>query len=427
MAVGMFKLTQKQRKHLYVIFITLNIIQILLGFGMTSSSIYIFVAVSPVLHTEKAQINFAFVVTGIYGTHVIFHWLIGIKIGNKCFQQAHKKSTSNLLLLWNCAGTNTVVILIVISHFARKSSKQIIKSMRNSIGTGIIHYLTDQSWKEIIDKLQYSNECCGIDSYENWHETTWLTKYHVDVDSESVKNFRSSQDNLHLPVTPWSCCRINFPMQCLHDPLQQPQYAHLWVDEPDVVKDSINTKGCVEGIKKPILVVINLFVVFTTFVFILHILIVIISRILYTASRNAILLQDPEGTAPGWLFGRGDCGYARGKTLTEIMGLSPRPSGLVLNKGNEKKFGGMNFGKMIPKRFKRNKNKTGSDADQNEESEILLRDDTPIDSIDEFNLLFHSKKLNDTMLDQNTSQRTTDDQDDDEPFSMETEMKKMEV
>lgn len=60
-------------------------------------------------------------------------------------------------------------------------------------------------------------------------------------------------------------------MQCLHDPLQQAQYAHLWVDEPNVVKDSINTKGCVDGIKKPILAVIDLFVVFTTFVFILHV------------------------------------------------------------------------------------------------------------------------------------------------------------
>lgn len=90
MTVAMFKLTQKQRRHLCIIFTTLNIIQILLGFGMTSSSIYIFVAVSPVLHTEKDQINFAFVVTGIYGTHVIFHWLIGIKMSKKCFEEAYK-------------------------------------------------------------------------------------------------------------------------------------------------------------------------------------------------------------------------------------------------------------------------------------------------------------------------------------------------
>lgn len=59
--------------------------------------------------------------------------------------------------------------------------------MRNSIARGMIHYLSDSSWKEIIDRLQFNNECCGIDSYENWYETAWLTKYHVDVASESVK------------------------------------------------------------------------------------------------------------------------------------------------------------------------------------------------------------------------------------------------
>lgn len=59
--------------------------------------------------------------------------------------------------------------------------------MRNSIASGMIHYLSDPSWKEIIDHLQVDNKCCGVDSYENWHETDWLTKYHVDIDSETVK------------------------------------------------------------------------------------------------------------------------------------------------------------------------------------------------------------------------------------------------
>lgn len=32
-----------------------------------------------------------------------------------------------------------------------------------------------------------------------------------------------------------------------------------------------------------------------------------------------MLLGDPEGLAPGWIFGRGDCGYKGGKSLPEIM------------------------------------------------------------------------------------------------------------
>lgn len=98
MAVCMFKLTHKCRNKLSVIFTILNIIQVLMGCAITCSSFYVFIAVSPVLHTEKAQIDFAFVVTGIYGTHVITHWLIGIKINKKCIEQAHKYVTISILL-----------------------------------------------------------------------------------------------------------------------------------------------------------------------------------------------------------------------------------------------------------------------------------------------------------------------------------------
>nr|XP_023028857.1 peripherin-2 [Leptinotarsa decemlineata] len=319
MAVGMFILSHKQRRNLCLLFLAMNILQIILGCGMTGSSLYIIIAVSPILHSQRSEINFAFVVTGLYGTHVIFHWIVGIKICEKCFRQAHKKSTSNLFLLWSCLGTNTVLNLLIVSHFARKMNKQLSRSIKQSIVTGMSQYLRENIWKETIDTLQYKNECCGIDSYEDWHEMKWLTKYHVDVKSETVKQFKGDGDILTLPVTPWSCCKVDFPMQCLHDPIQQAQYAHIWVDEPTIVVNSINTKGCLDNLKRPIGSVTNVLIFLSSMVFISHLIIFIISRILYTSTRNAILLEDPEGKAPGWIFGRGDCGYAGGKTLLEIM------------------------------------------------------------------------------------------------------------
>ncbi|CAG9818996.1 unnamed protein product [Phaedon cochleariae] len=322
MAVGMFIFSHKQRRKLFIIFLVLNIIQILIGCGMTSSSLYIIIAVSPILHTDRAEVNFAFVVTGLYGTHVIFHWIVGINICNKCFKQAHKKSTSNLFLLWSCLGTNTVLNLLIVSHFSRKINKHIARSIKQSISMGMSNYLQESMWKETIDKLQYSSHCCGIDSYEDWHKIKWLSKYHVDVKSTAVKEFHTD-DDLTLPVTPWSCCKVDFPMQCLHDPLQQVHYAHMWVDEPKIVLDSINTKGCMMSLRKPIDAMINLFVLLTSLICILHVIIFIISRMLYTSTRNAILLEDPQGLAPGWIFGKGDCGYSGGKTLIEIMA-SPR-------------------------------------------------------------------------------------------------------
>lgn len=90
MAVGMFKLPYKRREFLYRLVIILCLLQVILGSSMTGSSLYVIIAISPILHTDKAEVNFVFVVTGIYGTHVIFHWIIGIKIGHKCFKGADK-------------------------------------------------------------------------------------------------------------------------------------------------------------------------------------------------------------------------------------------------------------------------------------------------------------------------------------------------
>lgn len=47
----------------------------------------------------------------------------------------------------------------------------------------------------------------------------------------------------------------------------------------------------------------------------------VLIKYLFTACRNAAILMNTGGTAPGWIFGRGDFGWNRGRTLEEIMGV----------------------------------------------------------------------------------------------------------
>ncbi|XP_050498757.1 RDS/peripherin-like protein xRDS35 [Diabrotica virgifera virgifera] len=319
MTVGMFILSQKQRQNLSIIFIILIIFQIIIGCGMTGSSLYIIISIAPMLKQEQTEINFVFIVTGLCGTNVIVHWVQGIHISQRCLKNASRKSTSSIFLSWTCLGTGTIIQLLITAHFARKLNKYLYRSIKQSIATGMGQYLQDVAWKENMDKLQYNNECCGMISFDDWHNTKWLTKYHVDVTSKMIKQIRTNGEILTFPVVPWSCCKVDFPLQCLHDPIQQTEYAHIWVDEPSIVMESINTKGCLNLIRKPITWTINLFVTFVSLSCVVHVIIFMISRILYTSSRNAILLGSPGGLAPGWIFGRGDCGYSGGKTLLEIM------------------------------------------------------------------------------------------------------------
>lgn len=46
-------------------------------------------------------------------------------------------------------------------------------------------YLTDLESKESIDKIQYDLECCGFESYKDWHDIEWM--------DDSIINTKSSQ------------------------------------------------------------------------------------------------------------------------------------------------------------------------------------------------------------------------------------------
>lgn len=213
MAFGVFKLTARQRFCLGLAFTLLNITQISFGLIITGWSIYICVNVSPNLYSEKAEITFVFTVTSMYGTHIIIHYLVGIKICEKCYHKAHKlvlfyehskitnflmfkrkcclfyfrKSTRHHLLIWTLICCNTILNIFILACMVVKVSKHIVRSLRHSIEKGMKNYLKSEKWKFYIDSWQYNMQCCGVNGYEDWFEISWLDKYHVNTDSEVVR------------------------------------------------------------------------------------------------------------------------------------------------------------------------------------------------------------------------------------------------
>lgn len=85
-----YMFTKQQRFTLGILFSAFNVAQVLLGVLTCVWSIYVITAISPTLHTEKPEIDFVFTVTGMYGMYVIIHYLIGMKICEKCIYKAHK-------------------------------------------------------------------------------------------------------------------------------------------------------------------------------------------------------------------------------------------------------------------------------------------------------------------------------------------------
>lgn len=346
-----FKLSRRQRFMLALAFTILNFVQIFLGILTVGWSIYVCVSISHNLYSEKAEIIFVFTVTCMYGTHVIIHYLIGIKISEKCFNRAHKRSTKKHLICWILAGCNIIANIFVVAVLARYVSSHIVKSMKHSLEKGIRFYLRDADWKIMIDQLQVDFQCCGIASYKDWHNITWLSSRHLDIKSEVVKGWRLTSDVMHFPVIPWSCCKLDFPMQCLHDPLQQVQSAHLWREQPEFVLESINNEGCLKIIKSPIEKSLTAFVLVGSLIVILQLCIIVLSRLVYTSSRNAVVLRDPYGYSPGWVFGRNFCSMQKNRTLSKIMlDLSTEAERLAIEKQILKEAGTSKKGSHPDKR-----------------------------------------------------------------------------
>lgn len=90
MAIGIFKFTRRQRIYLGLTFTGLNLLQVLFGLIITGMSIYICENVAPNFYSEKGEIKFVFTVTALYGTHIIIHYLVGLKIVDKCYRRAQK-------------------------------------------------------------------------------------------------------------------------------------------------------------------------------------------------------------------------------------------------------------------------------------------------------------------------------------------------
>lgn len=70
-----------------------------------------------------------------------------------------------------------------------KISKHIVRSMRHSLEKGMRKYLSDEVWKRTIDGMQYRMQCCGIDNYKDWYTTSWLNKYNVNPDHDTIKSY----------------------------------------------------------------------------------------------------------------------------------------------------------------------------------------------------------------------------------------------
>ena len=116
-----YLLSKKKRRALACTFTTLNLVQISLGLLITIWSIYICIVMAPKIYMEGSDINFVFTVTGMFGTHIIIHFAIGIKVCEKCMFKAHKLVV-NLFVITLKIFVNCLLTSLPKMHFQEEHS-----------------------------------------------------------------------------------------------------------------------------------------------------------------------------------------------------------------------------------------------------------------------------------------------------------------
>lgn len=174
MAICVFRLTRNRRFHLALAFTILDVIQVLLGLFLTCHAIYVYATVTPGMSTERAEVTFVFAVTAMYGTHVIFHYLAGIRICEKCFKQSHKldhiflKKIQSILQVWNTKVIISKVYGMLMTWFVVRGFfflKQAIKT------------IVTQRFK----KIKISSSILAV-------KTTFFVNEYFDVGTNYVEN-----------------------------------------------------------------------------------------------------------------------------------------------------------------------------------------------------------------------------------------------
>ncbi|XP_047120461.1 photoreceptor outer segment membrane glycoprotein 2-like [Schistocerca piceifrons] len=226
------------------------------------------------------------------------------------------------MILWSCTSALLAVLQIIISVAAPACSSEMQNQLPSSLHNGMMNYLSDLEWKQVLDSLQQGLCCCGANKYADWLHTPWI---HVDFlreNSHTVLRYMRVDGRALPPVLPWSCCNPFSPTPCLHDPLQQ-QRQQL----TQYLTKAVLILFCSQWLHYLLPYQLSMAAVLPSRS---EFISGIVLRYIYTSARNSVLVGDPGGKAYGWIFGRGDCRFALGSSLLEIdkkRAAKQKPSG----------------------------------------------------------------------------------------------------
>ncbi|XP_048480300.1 RDS/peripherin-like protein xRDS35 [Plutella xylostella] len=228
-------------------------------------------------------------------------WLLKFPAWGRC---------AALTRAWTAAGSLVAANGMLVTAACHSTVKALMTELAASLRVGISQYLTEPTWKRLLDTMQVELSCCGIERASDWHEIPWINMDFLNEQSDLVMKLAGADGKILPPVAPYSCCSPRVLAACYHDPLQQAieeEWRDAWSEGSPLLSASLHARGCVDAVRAPLTKALLGLKYFNILCFILQIFIVILSQLLRTSACDAALRGDAGGSGRGALIGSLRC------------------------------------------------------------------------------------------------------------------------
>ncbi|XP_049868190.1 photoreceptor outer segment membrane glycoprotein 2-like [Pectinophora gossypiella] len=321
MAWGVFTFTKDGRQRLAGVLRALLIAQLVVSLCMVifcyNTSMKVLVLLK---HIHKVTVYLLYGLILLQAYCMKLHYTSGLRLMSWFLRCPHWRRVMLASRVWMFSGSCVALNGMLVYAACRTTLKALMKELSSSLRIGIAQYLTEPTWKKLLDTMQIELGCCGADKPSDWHEIPWINMDFLNEKSDLVMKLAGSDGKVLPPVSPYSCCTPRVLAACYHDPLQQ--WREMWSGGSPLLSASLHTRGCVEAVRAPLTKALLALQLLSMLVVLLQIIIVILSQLLRTSARDAVLSGDCDGDGDACLIGH--------VTRTERMQPEPvaGPSGL---------------------------------------------------------------------------------------------------
>ncbi|XP_005182936.2 uncharacterized protein LOC101890537 [Musca domestica] len=173
-------------RHFRLIVNILLVLEIKLGIAIvTITAAYQNVLGSFMAPTEKRLLFSTLVNLYIMGFQLIATYLCSLSMWRTIWTRRYSRSIQFLLMVWSVFCCIIIVGGCVTMWCLLDMPEILGANVSLMLFHGMEVYYTSPAWKFLWDEIQYNNECCGVEGYDDWMHATWMPKTTVKLSKDS--------------------------------------------------------------------------------------------------------------------------------------------------------------------------------------------------------------------------------------------------